>query len=244
MHRFFADPSAWDGEIIVLTGSDAAHISRVLRLKENDKITVCDKRGTDYICSVVSSSSTEIRAKILEFHCSDAEPPINITLFQGVAKGDKIDSVVRKCVELGAVKIVPVVMKRSVVSVKDPEKKRERWQKIAYEAAKQCGRAVIPEVRLPVNFADAADLAQNGFDLKIAAYEEEKQTSLKEVLKENRGAKNICIWIGPEGGFDADEISVLKAGGFFAVTLGPRILRTETAPVAAVSVVLYELGDW
>lgn len=246
MHRFFVDSSAIESDRIVITGDDAHHLSKVLRIREDEEIVVCDKAGTDYLCSVRSVSQNEVEAWILKKESSVSEPPVRITLYQGIAKGDKLETVIQKCVELGAVKIVPVAMKRCVALIKDKDKakKQERMQRIAFEAAKQCGRAIIPEVGEAVDFEKAIAEAKESFDLKLLPYEGEKENSIKTILRKNTNAKDICIFIGPEGGFDSSEISVALESGFEIVTLGPRILRTETAPLAAVSAVLYELGDW
>lgn len=243
MHRFFIDVSAKDAEEICITGDDVAHITRVLRLSEDDEITVCDSDGTECVCSISSVSKDEVRAWIIRRESGQTEPPVNITLYQGVAKGDKLDTVVQKCVELGAVKIVPVAMKRSVAQIKDPVKKQIRMQKIAAEASKQCRRTVIPEVEPVVSFAQAVDNCSE-YELKLLPYEDEKTQSIKTVLKKYNTAKNICIFIGPEGGFADEEVALAKENGFETVSMGPRILRTETAPLAAITAVMYELGDW
>ncbi|MBO5370198.1 MAG: 16S rRNA (uracil(1498)-N(3))-methyltransferase [Clostridia bacterium] len=243
MHRFFIDVSAKDAEEICITGDDVAHITRVLRLSEDDEITVCDSDGTECVCSISYVSKDEVRAWIIRRESGQAEPPVNITLYQGVAKGDKLDTVVQKCVELGAVKIVPVAMKRSVAQIKDPVKKQIRMQKIAAEASKQCRRTVIPEVEPVVSFAQAVDNCSE-YELKLLPYEDEKTQSIKTVLKKYNTAKNICIFIGPEGGFADEEVALAKENGFETVSMGPRILRTETAPLAAITAVMYELGDW
>ncbi len=243
MHKFFADASSIGEDSIQICGDDAHHISKVLRLKEDDEIIVSDKEGKDYYCSLKSISPTTVTAWILKSQISQSEAPVKITLYQGVPKGDKLDTIVQKCVELGAVKIVPVAMKRSVAVIKDSEKKKQRMQRIAYEAAKQCGRATVPEIGSVISFKEALADAEN-FDLKLVPYEAEDETSLKKVLKENTFAKTIALFVGPEGGFDSEEISLAKEKGFNIITLGPRILRTETAPLACISAIMYELGDW
>ncbi len=243
MHKFFVDPSSVEADIIKIGGEDSHHISRVLRLKEDDEVIVCDKNGIDYYCSVKSIEKDEVTVWILKKEVSKTEPPIEITLYQGVPKGDKLETVIQKCVELGAVAIVPVAMKRSVAIIKDKEKKQIRMQRIAMEAAKQCGRAKIPEVLQTMSFKEAI-VHSNMCDLKILPYEAENELSLKTVLKNNEKAKKIAVFIGPEGGFDDEEVSIAKDNGFEIVTLGPRILRTETAPLACISAIMYEIGDW
>lgn len=243
MHRFFIDSSAADCREIVIRGDDVVHITRVLRLSEGDEITVCDAEAFDCLCRVAAVSKDEVTAEVLQRTPNPAEPNVCITLYQGVPKGDKLDTVVQKCVELGAVKIVPVAMKRSVAVIKDPVKRAQRLQKIAYEAAKQCGRGRVPEVGCAMNFAQAVAEAAKA-DICLLPYEGEKLRSIKTVLSEVKDVKNISIFIGPEGGFDLSEVELAKQNGFAVVSMGPRILRTETAPLAAITAVMYELGDW
>ncbi len=243
MHRFFIDSSTEGCDEITITGDDVVHITRVLRLGEGDEIIVCDSEGYDCLCQVVRTSKDEVAAKVQSREKKSAEANIDITLYQGVPKGDKLDTVVQKCVELGAVRIVPVAMKRCVAVIKDPAKKTQRLQKIAHEAAKQCGRARLPKVESVMSFADALSDA-SGADLRLLPYEAEKMSSIKNVLRQSHDVKNVSIFIGPEGGFDPSEVELAKDSGFSVVSMGPRILRTETAPLAAITAVMYELGDW
>lgn len=243
MHKFFVEPSAIDEDIIKICGDDAHHISKVLRLKEDDEIIICDKNGQDYYCSIKSIAKDEVICWVLKKEVSATEPNISITLYQGVPKGDKLETVIQKCVELGCVRIVPVAMKRSVAVIKDKEKKQTRMQRIAYEAAKQCGRAKIPEVSQVLSFKEAINDAAD-CELRILPYESETVNGLKTCLQNNKNAKNIAVFIGPEGGFSEEEIILAKENDFKIVTLGPRILRTETAPLACISAIMYEMGDW
>ncbi len=243
MHRFFVDASSICEDSIKICGDDAHHMSKVLRLKEDDQVIVCDKCGTDYYCSIKSISKDEIDLWIFKKQASQTEAPLKITLYQGVPKGDKLDTIIQKCVELGAVRIIPVAMKRSVAVIKDKEKKLVRLQKIASEAAKQCGRAIIPQVDKVMSFREAIEDSTPA-DLKLLPYESESHNSLKAILQGSREAVSVSIFIGPEGGFDESEITLARENGFAIVTLGPRIMRTETAPIACISAVMYELGDW
>lgn len=243
MHRFFTDCNSICDGTVKICGDDAHHISKVLRLKEDDEIIVCDKEGTDYHCSIKLISKDEVEAWILKKEISSSEPPVKITLYQGVPKGDKLESVIQKCVELGAFKIVPVAMKRSVAVIKDKEKKQIRMQRIALEASKQCGRAIVPQVSEVLSFKEALIDAQEN-DLKLLPYEAENKNKLKDILKENNNSKTIAVFIGPEGGFDEEEILLAQKEGFKILTLGPRIMRTETAPLACISAIMYEIGDW
>ena len=244
MHRFFADASCIDDNVITVTGDDVQHISRVLRLKCGDCIEICDMCGTDYLCTVSSVSKTAVTADIIKKMPNSSESNLNITLYQGIPKGDKLDFIIQKSVELGAKRIVPVVMQRTVVKLKNAALKTERQSKIAAEAAKQSKRGIIPKVSSPISFDDMINEIKNSDALNILAYENEEQTDIKSVLKNNGNMTDINIIIGPEGGFEDDEIKSAKEANINIVTLGPRILRCETAPVAVISAVMYELGDW
>ena len=243
MHRFFAEPSQIAGGRIVITGDDVNHISRVLRLKCGDEIEVCDKNKTDYLCVVSEIFKAEVVLQILSKTANENESPIDVTLYQGIPKGDKMDDIVRKCVELGVNKIVPVAMKRTVVKVKAPYPKTQRWERIILEASKQCRRGIIPQICEPVSFEEMLEQISDEESLNLLPYENEDKLGLKSVLKEKANHK-INIIIGPEGGFDDEEIDRARDKNLNIVTLGPRIMRCETAPIAAVSAVMYELGDW
>ena len=241
MHRFFTNPANIRDGHIRLTGDDVAHIARVLRLQAGDEIVVCDGQSNDYRCAILQADKQAVELKILECSRTNTECPVDITLYQGLPKGDKMDTIVQKCVELGVKCIVPVAAKRSVAKMKDGDKKQARWQRIALEAAKQCGRGIIPVVCGVCSFAEAM---AGGQGLKLMPYECEKEHRIRAVLQENRGVRQINIYIGPEGGFDPAEVALAAEAGAHVVSMGPRILRTETAPIAAVTAVLYELGDW
>lgn len=244
MARFFVDPENIGTDEVRITGDDVKHISKVLRMRENENITVCDKCGNDYDCTITQISADSVIAKIDSKYPNAMEAPIYITVYQGLPKSDKMDYIVQKCIELGAVRIVPVDTKRVISKPKDIDKKISRWQKIAEEAAKQCGRGIIPEVASLIGFSDAIKEMSREDDLSLMPYECEKESKLKTVLNNNKGAKKINILIGPEGGFDESEAIIAQEAGIHTVTLGPRILRTETAPLAACAAVMYELGDW
>ena len=241
MHRFFVSPDNINDNSITITGEDIIHLSKVLRLREGDSLIICDGNGTDYECQIDSISKTEAIATIINSVPNCAEPPINITIYQGLPKSDKMDYIVQKCVELGVNKIVPVVTKRAVAIPRDGDKKIIRWQKIASEAAKQCGRGILPEVGKIVNFDQVINHIKDQDAINIIPYENEKSFKLKDSLKP---CKNINILIGPEGGFDIEEIELAMSNGISSVTLGPRILRTETAPLAVVSAIMFAVGDW
>lgn len=242
MHRFFADKSLINDGSVHISGEDVAHITKVLRLKAGDEVIVCDGQKTDYLCKVSQTDKNLVTLEVCSQSENNAESLISITLYQGVPKSDKMDFIIQKAVELGVCKIVPVESSRCVAKIKDGDKKTLRWQKIAEEAAKQCGRGIIPEIGKPCSFAEA--VAADGFDLKIIPYECEKDGSLKSVLKGVPKRADIAVYIGPEGGFEKSEIETAVSKGAVPVTLGKRILRCETAGIAAVSAVMFELGQW
>ena len=252
MARFFVktDPLELQNGRITITGHDVNHIANVLRASKGDELVLCDGAGTDYHVVIDQISKEKIGTVIRDARASATEPPVGITLFQGIPKADKMDYIIQKCVELGVRSIVPVITSRSVVrfgSARDAAAKTARWNRIALEAAKQCDRGIVPEVNGPVKFDEALELA-DGYGLKLFPYEEEKEGSLRKVLQEHRMAMmgsspGIAVFIGPEGGFDPEEAEKAVKSGFKPVTLGPRILRTETAGIAVAAIVMYELGD-
>ena len=245
MPRFFADKNQITENAAYITGEDVKHISRVLRLRSGDEITVCDKAGNDYICQISEISTDRVVASVLEKKDNMAESEIHITLYQGMPKSDKMDYIVQKCVELGVSRVVPVITKRAVSRPSDGDKKVLRWQKIAEEAAKQSGRGIVPEIGQIMSFEEAVATMNNEDDtLNIMPYECEKDNGLRNLLKMSGEKKKVNVLIGPEGGFDDMEAAIAKKKGVSTVSLGPRIMRTETAPLAVVAVVMYELGDW
>lgn len=240
MHRFFADKSQFDGDSVRLEGDDVKHISRVLRLTQGDKISICDKEKHDFVCTLTEIGKDYALASIDERTPNTNESNIEITLYQGLPKGDKMDLIVQKSVELGAVRIVPVVMKRTVVKLKGSGRS-ERWQRISEEAAKQCMRGIVPFVEAPIEFEDMLKRIDDD-SLTVLPYENERQQRLCDALKDAKNKINIII--GPEGGFDEAEVEACAEKNARVVTLGPRIMRCETAPIATISAVMYQLGDW
>ncbi len=243
MPRFFVDKNQITDTAAYIEGEDVKHILRVLRLREGDMITVCDKCKMDYECRISDISSDRVCAEIVSSGENRAESDIHLTLYQGMPKSDKMDYIVQKCVELGVSEIVPVITKRAVSRPNDADKKVSRWQKIAEEAAKQCGRGIIPKIGKMLGFDEALSEMCGEEILAVMPYECEVENKLRTVLCEAK-KKNISIFIGPEGGFDDMEAAVARNRGVKTVTLGPRIMRTETAPLAVCAAVMYELGDW
>lgn len=241
MRRFFAETSS---DNVIISGADAHHITDVLRLKENDEIIVCGGDGFDCITRLTSLSKDEVCGVVVERKPSLAEPPVKIRLFQCMPKGDKFEYIIQKTVEIGVTEIIPVESKRCIVKIPANKAgaKTERWNKIAESAAKQSGRGLIPSVSMPVSFKEAVKMFAD-CDLAIVCYELESEISLKKVLSENTQVKTVNVFIGPEGGIDDNEIAALKSAGAKSVTLGPRILRTETAPLTVLSNIIYQLED-
>lgn len=244
MPRFFIDESNIninEGEtVITLTGDDAHHISRSLRMAAGEKIEACDKSGTVYLCELVGFFEKEVTCRVIESESAKSEPPVKITLFQALPKGDKMETIIQKSVECGIFKIVPFRSEHCIVKLdsKDGEKKRERWQKISESAAKQSGRGIIPEVSIPLDFKIAIERAKE-CELVLFCNEREKERSLKDALK-NTDAKSISVIIGAEGGFSQREADYITENGGTSISLGKRILRCETAPTFILSAISYE----
>ncbi len=235
MSKFFVDKCQIFGDNITVTGSDVNHISRVLRMREGEEIKLCDKEGTDYFCEIDSIGKEEVICKVIKSEPCPAEPGTKVTLYQCIPKSGKMDSIIQKAVELGVYEIVPVLSKRCVAK----GEKGDRWQKISYEAAKQCGRGIIPKVHSAVSFSEAAaSLTEK--DLALFPYEEATDGSLRDIPTD---VKSVGIIIGPEGGFDYSEVEKGKELGARIITLGKRILRTETAGSTVISIVMSSLGE-
>ena len=241
MHRFFVDYIVNSDEVIIDNINDVNHIKRALRVQIDEKLEICDASEQEYIVSVVSMDE-QIICNVIEKRLVSRESAVLVDLYQGLAKGSKMETIIQKSVELGVHNIYPLLTKRVIVKLdnKGEKKKIERWQKIADEAAKQSKRSHIPEVKSMVSIKNL-NQALVDYDLVLIAYELESSRSLKEHLVE--GVKKVAIIIGPEGGFETDEIEVLVNKGAHSVSLGPRILRTETAGIAMLSIIQYAIGD-
>lgn len=237
MYRFFVEEKY--KEFMTVTGGDAHHIMNVLRLGRGDVIQIVADDGT-----VARGEITDINDHAVTVHCHEIvaeshEPTVNITLAQGLAKGEKMDFVIQKAVELGVKSVIPVLMEHSVVRLTEERalKRVERWQKIALAAAKQCKRECVPKIFPMQAFKNL--FVTKDYDLILLAYEGELETSLKSVLREQKYS-NILLIIGPEGGLSQEEIETATAKGARTISLGRRILRTETAGLAAVAGIMYE----
>ncbi len=241
MPKFFFDPANIKNGTVLLEGENARHLLKVLRVREGDGLVLCDGNAFDYDATVKSVEKDCLTVYLIKKYENSAEPAVKITLFQGLPKGDKLSYIAEKAVEAGVCEIAPVLMKRSVArsDKKEFAKKLERYQKIAEAAAKQSNRGVIPVFSGLHTIQDVQNRAEE-FDLLLLPYECEQEHSLKKILKTAPEAKRIAVIIGPEGGFDEEEVQALRESGFCSVSLGTRILRTETAGIAAVFQMLYE----
>lgn len=237
-----------ENEEIWITGSDVNHIKNVLRKKIDDKINICNSdTQKNYECVIKNIEENKIVCKILDEVKSLAESNLNITIFQGLPKSDKMELIIQKATELGVKTIVPVITKRTVIKLKDKDKqnKVDRWLKIAEVAAKQSGRDIIPTIE---NIINIADIKFDEFDKIFVLYENEEKISIKDEIEQlkndNKEELNIGIVIGPEGGFAESEIEQLRLNqNVSVVTLGKRILRTETVALVVSGILMYELGD-
>lgn len=245
MPKFFTARENISENEIIIDSEDAKHIKKVLRLSEGDVITVCDGRGIDYEAEICAIEQNRIKCIILSSRVCDTEPGVRVTLYQGLPKASKMDYIIQKTTELGIARIVPAKLSRCVVKLENAaaeSKKTERWQKIAYEAAKQSGRGVVPEVSSPMSIEEIIkDIS--GDELCFVPYECEQETRLSDVLNGIGAVKSVSFIIGPEGGFDITEIEKLRAAGIKTITLGRRILRTETAGEAVLAMLMYGLGE-
>lgn len=241
MHRFFI-PQLYAAEMII-KDVDAKHISKVLRMQPGDKIQIVSDDGVTAIAEIVSLQADNVVVRCLEKLAESHEPSVKITLAQGLAKGEKMDFIIQKAVEMGASSIVPVAMEHSVVRLEGAkaDKKVERWQKIAEAAAKQSKRDIIPQVQSVQTMQQM--LANNDLQHKIIAYECENRRGLKTALQSCDNLQELLLIIGPEGGISEFELELARKNGAVPVSLGKRILRAETAGVVALSAILYETGD-
>lgn len=244
MHWFYAGKSQISDGMVHITGADVNHIKNVLRMEPGESVVICDGEGVDYYCSLITVTSEKVTAAIQRTSASENELNSRIYLFQGIPKKDKMEFIIQKAVELGVYRIIPVAMKRCVAKVeegKKEEQKRKRWNGIAEAAAKQSGRGIIPDVYPVMSFPEAYQYSQT-LGCTLIPYEQAEgiEQSYKSI-KEACTKKSIGVFIGPEGGFDDTEITLFTKCGITPVTLGKRILRTETAGMAVLSILMFEL---
>lgn len=243
MTRFFISPDEMTSDLILLIGENAAH-ARVLRLKPGEKVLICDGSGSECLCEIEDSASNDVRLAVLERRHSDSEASVKASVYIGFPKADKLEHVIQKATELGAFEIIafPSVRCISKPDEKSLSKKLDRWQKIAYSAAEQSGRGYVPKVTLMPNYTAALERAALA-DKAILFYENETATTLHMEL-DSANFSTISLITGPEGGFEEGEIAQAKSHGISICTLGKRILRCETAPLCALSAVMYASGEF
>jgi 16S rRNA (uracil1498-N3)-methyltransferase len=245
MYQFFVEPAQVREQEIIITGSDVNHIGNVLRMKPGERIRVSDNSGKSYFCSIREITSDTVLADIDEADVSGTELPNRIFLLQGLPKADKMELIIQKSVELGASVVIPVAMKNCVVKLdeKKAASKTSRWQAIAESAAKQSKRAVIPQVHEPLSWKEALNFAKT-LDIMLVPYENERgMDATRELIGKLTPGQSIGILIGPEGGFSDAEIAETDSLGFSRISLGRRILRTETAGPATLAMLVFQLDE-
>ena len=246
MYRFYVNEDDITGSNITITGRDVNHIKNVLRMGQGDRIIANDCEGTDYYCIIENISQDEVGLVIESSKKSEAELKTKLYLFQSPPKKDKMELIIQKAVELGVYEIIPIITKRCVVKLEDikkQEKKTARWQAIAEAAAKQSARGIIPDVKMPMKLSDAAVYAKN-IEYNIIPFEHaEGMDYSREIMDKAAGCRSVGIFIGPEGGFERDEVELAKQAGMKVISLGNRILRTETAGMTVLSILMFKISD-
>ena len=245
MHHFFVTPSQVSGETIFVEGQDVNHMKNVLRMKIGEQVEISDGNNKKYLCEIEAFDAEAVRLQILEEMAADTELSSKLYLFQGLPKSDKMELIVQKAVELGAFEVIPVATKRAVVKLdaKKAAKKVERWNSISESAAKQAGRSLIPEVTEVLTFSQALEKAKQ-LDVTLIPYElAEGMEESREIIRSIKKGQSVGIFIGPEGGFEQAEVAQAMEAGAKPVTLGKRILRTETAGLTILSILMFELED-
>lgn len=245
MPKFFVNSNQIEQNKINIIGTDVNHIKNVLRLKEKNELEICNADNQEnYLCEIQSLSEEKIECNIIQKIENKSESNIQVTIFQGLPKSDKMEFIIQKAVELGVYDITPVEMTRCVVKLneKDKLKKQERWQKISEVAAKQCGRDIIPKINEITQLKNICSLIEK-YDVILLAYEKENKNTLKQELQKikEENSQKIGIIIGPEGGLEEKEVELLSQNGVKVITLGKRILRTETVALNVLSNIIYEL---
>lgn len=250
MQRYFITPAQFGENKVLITGEDARHISRVMRGKPGDKVIASDGTGREAVVEISALGPDEVTAEIVELLSQTNEPWIKVDIAQSLPKGDKMETVIQKCTEIGAVSVIPFLSERTIVQYDErkEEKRIARWAKIAKEAAEQAHRSMIPAIRQPLKWKALLSLF-GGYDLVCICYEQEHGNQLRDVLYpfaaglDREASYKVLVVIGPEGGFTEQEVQEAEAAGAHSVGLGKRILRTETAGMAALTCILYETGE-
>ena len=246
MYQFFVEPEQIDvaGKSVIIRGNDVNHIKNVLRMRPGEEVAVSNGiDGREYRCGILALEEDCVRLELRFIKEDGVELPAKIYLFQGLPKADKMELIIQKAVELGAFQVIPVAMKRSVVRLDDKKaaKKADRWNSIAESAAKQAGRSRIPEVTMPLSYKEALKMAEE-LDVTLLPYELAGGMKVtREVIRQIKSGQSVGIFIGPEGGFEPEEVDAAVSMGAKVITLGRRILRTETAGLATLAVLMFEL---
>ncbi len=245
MSRFYVETPHRMGDEIEISGAEAKHIQRVLRLKEGDEIVLFDGKGMEYWGTVESQKLHRVTVKIGKTNTPQRESPIDIILGQSLLKGDKMDYVFQKTTEMGILAIFPFISSRTIpiLGRERVERRRSRWERIVVESAKQCGRTVPPRVEGICDFGSILERPLHGF-VKLILWEQEERSLRARMGEIDKNSGKFLFLVGPEGGFCDREIAAAKGRGIIPVGLGPRILRSETAAVAMLSILQYEFGDW
>lgn len=246
MHHFFVEPSQIQGNHIFIDGPDVNHIRNVLRMNPGEEVNVTDGSGEKvYRCAIASIGEDKVELNIMWAQEKGMELPSKIYLFQGLPKSDKMELIIQKAVELGVYEIIPMATARAVVKLdqKKAAAKVKRWQAISESAAKQSKRLLIPEVKEPVKFSEALKLASD-LDVRLIPYElAEGMDGTRRIIQSVKPGQSVAVFIGPEGGFEEAEVELAKEAGFQAITLGRRILRTQTAGMTVLSILMYQLEE-
>lgn len=243
MNHFFVSPSQVKDGQITIEGGDVNHIRNVLRMKSGEFMEVSDGSGTRYLCKLKETQPDRVLLEVEDIWADDVELDSHIYLFQGLPKSDKMELIIQKAVELGVFEIIPVATKRVVVKLdeKKADKKAARWNAIAEGAAKQSGRSIIPKVRSVMSFQDALEYAKE-LDVRLIPYEKAKgMAATEQALEQVESGNAVAVFIGPEGGFEESEIEQAVQCGVSPISLGRRILRTETAGFTVLSILMYHL---
>jgi 16S rRNA (uracil1498-N3)-methyltransferase len=243
MPRFYVPAPHIEKDLLKIGGNEARHIRRALRLKAGDEIIVFDGLGKEYEGAIVEEGSSSVVIKVQNIFSSERESPLEVTLAQSLLKGEKMDTLIQKATELGVKEIIPFLSSRSVPLLGKSEglKRHRRWERIAIEASKQCGRGVVPKIESLQDYSEMLQTASLG-SLRLILWEKEG-AKLKKVLERSIEKTKIFFIIGPEGGFSQEEVEEAKRTGFITVTLGKRILRAETASLCFLSILQYDRGD-
>lgn len=245
MHHFFVTPECVHDNNIIITGSDVNHIKNVLRMKKGEELLISDGKGKDYLCNIEDIAEDMVTALIIDGEYGGTELPTHFYLFQGLPKSDKMELIIMKAVELGCYEIIPVQTKRAIVKLdkKKEDAKLKRWNAISESAAKQSRRSIVPEVKGVMTFKEAVEYAKD-FDINLIPYENFKDmTETTKVIEKIVPGQNVGIFIGPEGGFEESEVDYAVEKGIDRISLGKRILRTETAGMAILSVLMFRIEE-